>query len=95
MPAVTRKGDQCTGHDSCPGVPLVSYSPDVFANSLHVGRVGDTYESHGCVVHPSHADNIAQGSPTVFANSIPWGRVGDAVNIGGSVAEGSPNVFSN
>ena len=28
MPAATRKGDKCTGHDVCPPVPLVEHSPD-------------------------------------------------------------------
>ena len=95
MPAVTRLTDKCTGHDSCPGVPLVTASPNVFANGKPAGRVNDTYDSHGCVVHPSHQDHITQGSPTTFVNGIPWGRVGDSVSIGGSVAEGSPNVFAN
>lgn len=92
MPDVTRVGDNCTGHDSCPGVPLAVGSPNVKANGIPVGRRGDTYQAHGCVSHPSHSDVIAAGSSTVLANGIPIARVGDAVSIGGSVAVGSGNV---
>lgn len=93
MPAATRQGDNCTGHDACPPVPLVGCSPNVFVNGLGAGRVGDQYSSHGCVSHPGHQDMIAAGSSTVFINGIPAGRVGDAVSIGGSVQAGSGNVF--
>lgn len=92
MPDVTRVGDNCTGHDGCPAVPLSSGSPNVMANGRPIGRVGDPYESHGCVVHSPHSDKIAEGSSTVRANGIPLARVGDAVSIGGSVAVGSGNV---
>jgi len=93
MPAATRLNDNCTGHDSCPPVPLVTGSPNVFTNGRQAGRLGDTYASHGCVVHPGHQDVIAAGSGTVFINGKPAARVGDAVSIGGSVQEGSGNVF--
>lgn len=95
MPAVTRVTDNNTGHDLCPPVPLSQGSPNVFANGLAAGRVGDPYQPHGCIVHSAHSDQINSGSPTVFVNGIPWGRVGDSVILGGSVAQGSPNVFSN
>lgn len=93
MPAQTRIGDNNTGHDACPAVPLVEGSPNVFINGIPAGRVGDHYQTHSCVVHGPHQDYIAQGSSTVFINGIPAGRIGDPVIIGGSVAEGSPNVF--
>ena len=51
MPAATRKGDNCTGHDACPSVPLVEGSPNVFINGRSAGRLGDHYASHGCVTH--------------------------------------------
>lgn len=93
MPSATRKGDLCTGHDACGAVPLVGCSSDVFINGCGAGRLGDKYSSHGCIVHPGHQDNIASGSSTVFINGIPAGRVGDSVSIGGSVAQGSGDVF--
>lgn len=93
MPAATRLGDNCTGHDSCPSVPLVEGSPNVFINGRPAGRVGDHYSSHGCIVHSSHQDVIVSGSGTVFINGKPAARVGDPVSLGGSVQDGSGNVF--
>ena len=93
MPAATRIGDNCTGHDACPSVPLVDGSPNVFINGISAGRVGDKYRAHGCIAHSSHQDNINVGSSTVFINGIPAGRIGDAVVLGGEVQDGSPDVF--
>lgn len=93
MPAATRLGDNCTGHDLCPSVPLVECSPDVNVNGLGAGRVGDHYSAHGCISHSSHQDVIVAGSRTVFVNGKPFARVGDAVSLGGSVQAGSGNVF--
>ena len=78
MPAVTRLGDTCTGHDDCPPVALTSASGDVLINS--------------CKVHPSHSGVIASGSGSVTINGRPAARVGDPVSCGGSVAQGSGNV---
>lgn len=93
MAAATRKDDCCTGHDTCSPVPLVGCSPNVNINGHGAGRVGDAYTSHSCVVHPSHADQITAGSSTVFINGVSAARVGDAVMLGGSVRDGSDNVF--
>lgn len=93
MPAATRQGDQDTGHDACPPRGLSGHSHNVFINDRGAGRVGDDYPPHGCPVHPPHSGVIASGSSTVFINGIPAGRIGDPVSCGGSVAEGSPNVF--
>lgn len=94
MPAVTRLGDKCTGHDSCPAVKLANcYSKNVAINGIPVGLVGDTYEPHGCSSHDTHVGSIATGSPNVTINGRAVGRVGDSVSCGGTVAEGSPSVF--
>lgn len=93
MPQATRKDDYCTGHDGCGATPLVEFSPNVYINGKGAGRMGDHYTSHGCLVHPSHQDSIAAGSATVFINGLPAARVGDSVSIGGSVRDGSPNVY--
>lgn len=93
MPAVTRLGDLNTGHDSCAPVALASASPNVFINGKGAGRVGDTYAEHGCKSHSAHAGTITSGSSTVFVNGKPIACVGDAVSCGGTVAQGSPNVF--
>ncbi len=93
MPAATRQGDKDTGHDACPPRGLAGYSPNVFINGKGAGRVGDDYPAHGCPVHPSHSRTIASGSSTVFINGKAAARIGDSVSCGGSVAEGSGNVF--
>jgi len=93
MPAATRQGDLCTGHDLCPAVPLVECSPDVIINGRGAGREGDHYQSHGCIDHSGHQDFIASGSATVFINGRSAGREGDDVTLAGSVAQGSGNVF--
>lgn len=93
MPAQTRLGDNDTGHDACPPTALASASPNVFVNTRAAGRVNDPYTEHGCAVHPPHVGRIASGSATVFINGLAAGRIGDPVSCGGSVAEGSANVF--
>ena len=93
MAQATRQGDNCTGHDACPPVPLVECSPDVKINGRGAGRMGDHYSAHGCVTHSSHQDVIATGSSTVFLNGKPAARVGDAVSISGAVQGGSGDVF--
>lgn len=93
MPAATRKGDGCTGHDACPPVPLAGGSPDVFINGRPAGRVGDHYAFHGCVLHAGHQDVIAAGSASVFINGRPAARAGDSVSSGGAVQDGSADVF--
>lgn len=93
MSSATRLGDQDTGHDDCPPTALVSASTDVFINGKGAGRVGDTYAPHGCHVHPSHSGSISSGSSTVFINGRKAGRIGDAVSCGGSVRDGSSDVF--
>lgn len=40
-------------------VPLTTYSPNVFANNLNIGRLGDSYSG----------EVLVSGSPNVFANS--------------------------
>lgn len=93
MPSVTRIGDLNTGHDACPPIDLAEGSPNVFANGIRCGRVGDHYSAHGCIVHSPHSGVISSGSSSVFINGIPAGRIGDSVSCGGSVMEGSSNVI--
>ena len=93
MAGATRLGDNCTGHDACGAVPLVTASPNVNINGKGAGRITAKYASHGCLVHPAHQDSINAGSATVFINGLKAARIGDAVVLGGSVAEGSGDVF--
>lgn len=95
MPAVTRLGDLDTGHDACPPRGLSSASGNVFVNGKGCGRINDTYPAHGCVDHVPHSGAISSGSATVFVNGRNCARIGDAVSCGGSVAQGSGNVFAN
>ena len=94
MSAVTRKGDNNTGHGDYPAVALTSGSPNVFINNRPCGRKTDSYPSHSDGEH-SHSGTISSGSSTVFVNGLPIARVNDSVSCGGKVAEGSSNVNAN
>lgn len=95
MPAVTRKGDACTGHGCWPARPSTGASPDVFVNGIAAHRQGDAWAAHTCPSIPqTHASVLGMGSASVFANGKPLGRVGDPVACGSSVAAGSANVFA-
>lgn len=95
MSAVTREGDMNTGHGTHPPVPLITGSPNVFINGLPCGRQTDTYSLHVDPLGVSpHTGHISKGSSTVFVNGLPIARVGDSVSCGGTVAQGSPNVFA-
>lgn len=92
MPAVTRLGDQCTGHGCFGPRPNDQASPNVFVNGLGVHRVGDHWVTHCC--GPACHDSIMEtGSSTVFINGKPAARIGDMVACGSASAQGSPNTF--
>lgn len=93
MPAVTRLGDNCTGHGCWPPRPNNQASSNVFVNGIAVHRQGDGWAVH-CCGPACHAGNLAAGSATVYVNGKQCGRVSDPVNCGSTVAEGSPNVFA-
>ena len=94
MPAVTRKGDMCTGHGDFPPRNSTSGSPDVFVNGIPAHREGDSWAVH-CNSAPScHAGTLAAGSKTVYVNGRQLGRIGDPVSCGSSVATGSGNVYA-
>lgn len=44
-------------------------------------------------MHPAHTAHIASGSSTVIINGLAAARVGDAIDCGGTVATGSPDVI--
>lgn len=95
MPAVSRLGDNCTGHGCWPPRPSTGASPNVFVNGLKVHRQGDAWAAHTCPTIPeTHASVLAAGSATVFANGKQLARIGDPVACGSSVAQGSANVFA-
>lgn len=92
MPAITRLGDYCTGHDCHPPRPSTQGSPDVFVNGIPVHRVGDLWGPHSCD-GPPHTSILIQGAPGVLVNGQPVGRVGDLIACGSFVATGSPDVI--
>lgn len=93
MPAVTRLGDQCTGHGCFPPRVNNQASSDVFINGIGAHRMGDGWVVHCC--GPScHSSNLAAGSSSVYVNGKQLARIGDPVACGSAVAEGSSNVFA-
>lgn len=93
MPAASRKGDICTGHDCFPPRVSDSGSPNVFINGIPALRVGDHYVTHQCG-HSSHDSVVAAGSSTVFVNGKPLARIADSIACGSAVGQGSSNVFA-
>ena len=98
MPAVTRKGDLCTGHDCFPPRASSQGSSDVYVNGVPAHREGDSWEDHTCThpdtPHGTHGGSLASGSSTVYVNGRQLGRIGDPVSCGSTVASGSDNVFA-
>ena len=92
MPAVSRKGDTCTGDGCFPPRASTSGSPNVFVNGKAALRVGDSWEVHSCG-DSSHDGISSAGSSFVFVNGKPLVRVGDDISCGAAAAVGSPNVF--
>ena len=92
MPAATRLGDKCTGHDSYKPRPNNKASTDVFFNSIGAHRVSDTWQQHTNNSN-SHGGTTSAGSTYVFINGLASARIGDPISCGSVIAEGSPNVF--
>jgi uncharacterized Zn-binding protein involved in type VI secretion len=92
MPAATRIGDLCSGHDCFPPRENDEGSETVFVNGIGAHRLGDHWVTHCCgpVCHDSVAED---GSTKVFINGKAAVRIGDHVECGSLVAEGSPSVF--
>lgn len=96
MPAVTRKGDSCTGHTTWPPRNSTGGSSNVFVNGKAAHRQGDSWASHCSIKrrYPCHSGALSGGSSTVFVNGKPLGRIGDGVSCGSAAASGSSNVFA-
>ncbi len=92
MPAVTRLGDLCTGHDGYPPRPSITASSKVFASGKGVVCVSDAYAVH-CRGSSCHPGTAQQGSLKVFASGKQKMRVGDPINCGSFVAQGTPKVL--
>jgi uncharacterized Zn-binding protein involved in type VI secretion len=72
------------------GGMVITGSPDVFANSKPVARLGDLY---ACPIHGINP--IVTASPNTTANSKGVVRVGDLTLCGATLIEGSPDTFCN
>ena len=94
MPAVTRKGDSCTGHGPFPPRTSTGGSGNVFSNGVPVHRQGDSWAVHCDPQSVCHGGGLSSGSGSVSANGQQLGRIGDPVDCGSSVAVGSRDVFS-
>ena len=95
MPALrgmSRLGDITTGHGCHAPVIGATSSPNVMVNKLPAHKATDTTVPHTCGtdVHP---DVYTVGSPTVYVNGQPAMPIGGTLVPGGTVAEGSHNVF--
>lgn len=93
--AIARVKDKTVGHGSFPPREAISGSPDVYANTLAVNRVGDLWADHpGKSPHtPGQKDKTADlPDACVFANNLGVARIGDKVEAD-KIAGGSPNVF--
>ena len=95
MPALTRLGDNSTGHGCWSARPNDTASPDVFCNGIAVHRLTDHWVTHCCNVFPfpCHDGVESGGSLSVFVNGLAAARVGDPISCGDTIAEGSPDVF--
>lgn len=93
MPAVSRKGDTCTGHACFGPRASVAGSSNVYINGTGAHRQGDGWEVH-CCGDSCHDSALAQGSGSVYVNGAQLARVGDLIACGSAVAVGSANVFA-
>ena len=64
-------------------------SPNILINGLPAARVGDQVTCHMSTAPTT----IATGAPNVLFNGKPAARMGDSVATGGSICQGSSNVF--
>jgi len=92
MPKASRLNDIGSDHACFPPSNVIAGSGNVFINGLPAARVSDPLMAHGCGKCTPHARNIAIGSSSVFINSLAAARIGDAINCGGSMSTGSPDV---
>lgn len=95
MPGLTgmsRLGDITTGHGCHAPVIGATASPNVMVNKMPAHKVGDTTVPHTCGtdVHP---DVMSVGAATVMVNGSPAMKIGGLLTPGGTMAEGSHNVF--
>lgn len=74
---------------------IITGSPNVTFNSLPAARAASpgALDTIVCNKHGGAPPMLAQGSDNVFINSQPAARIGDLTTCGGTIAEGSADVF--
>ena len=93
MPYVARLGDMSSGHDSCPGVPIVDkVSSDVMINGKPVALDGSVFAPHGCIIHLPHSGVVKAPNRNVKINGRNVACIGDAESCGGTIVTGSTDV---
>lgn len=93
MPFVARQGDMSSGHDACPGVPIVgNVSSNVKVNGKPCAINGSVFSAHGCLVHPAHAGVVVAAGRQVLVNGQNIACIGDAESCGGVIVSGSSDV---
>lgn len=94
MPKIARLGDMSSGHDACPGVPIVDkVSTDVMINGKPVALDGSVFASHGCIAHKPHSGVVIAPDRKVLINGRNVACVGDAESCGGTIVTGSDDVI--
>ena len=88
MPAVTLKGQNCTGHGCFPPRPSTEGQERFRINGIAVHLEGHAWAAHGCPGCTPHAGVLAQGAINFRINGRQLGRIGDPVDCGSHVAEG-------
>lgn len=89
----TRQGDKQIGHGCFPPTNAIVGSPNVSTNGKQAMMVGGQYVQHCCPKAGCHPVILGQGSSSVFINGKPAGRMADKTACGGTVINGSSNVF--
>jgi len=89
---ISRLGDITSGHGCHPPVIGATASPNVYVNNLPAHHATNTTVPHTCGtdVHP---DVYTLGSAKVMINGQQAMPIGGTLLPGGTVAEGSHNVF--
>lgn len=95
MAAVSFNNAMTSGHGPFPPTKAIATATTVRVNGKPILRQGDPTAIHTRMVDPydSHSSTVSMGSATVRAEGMPVARIGDSIACGGSVAQGSGNVF--
>ena len=81
-----------TGHADFPARSTNDGSKNVFAESLGVHRVTDSWVTHCNPDGVCHDGSTSSGSKTVFCNGLQIARIGDSISCGDSIATGRNTV---